>query len=1157
MKDSGKFLLYTGKDGAVKVEVFFQGETVWLTQKAFAELFAVKVPAINKHLKNIFESGELQREATVSKMEIVRAEGARNVAREMEFYKGKVSALEARLKAEAEYEVYRQRQDADYVSDFDREIKRLEGRSFNESNTVERMILVATSGARPHPGPLPIGEGDALREIPPGWGPSIGDELRPARWTYVPATQIPRQPGDVMVEAWVRQALIRLNPEIAAQPDRADEVIFALRAILISVQADGLVRANENFMAWLRGEKTMPFGPNGEHVTVRLVDANPAKNQFVVTNQWVYSSHRGYSQRSAGIVAQPSSAASSGGVSPQEHSPGETPGEPAGGTPALQAAAKRFDLVFVVNGLPLVIGEAKTPTRSAVTWFDGAYQIHEIYEKQAPAMFVPNVFSFASEGKHFRYGSIRMPIDLWGPWRTRENEPEGSLEDVRRTVESMLQPEVVLDVLQNFTVFATDKKHRRIKIICRYQQYFTTNQMIDRVVKGYPKKGLIWHFQGSGKSLLMVFAAQKLRLHPQLGNPTVMIVVDRIDLDTQITGTFNAADVPNMVGVATRQELQTLLAQDVLKVLITTIHKFGEASGKLNERSNIIVMVDETHRTQEGDLGRKMREALPNAFLFGLTGTPINRADRNTFWAFGADEDERGYMSRYSFQESIRDRATLPLHFEAPGVKLKIDRAAIDDAFQQITGELSEQDRDDLAKRAAKMAVLVKNPERIQAVVNHIVKHYQAKVEPNGFKAQVVVFDRECCVLYKRVMDELIGPEASAIVMTGAQHDPPEWKQHVRDKDAEEKLLDRFRDPADPLQFVIVTNKLLTGFDAPIFQVMYLDKPMKDHNLLQAICRTNRTFGQEKTHGLIVDYIGIIDDVARALDFDEKVVQQVVSNIDELRKALPVQVQKCLTLFPGVDRSVGGYEGLMAAQQCLPSNEVRDKFAAEYSVLGKIWEALSPDPCLCPYEKDYRWLTQVYESVKPPSGNGKLLWHALGAKTVELINQNVHLESVRDDVETLVLDAEVLDGILKDADPGKRAREIEIKLIARLKRHLGNPKFTELGERLERIKERHEQGFLNSLQFLKEILELAKEVVEAEKQVDPVEERDKAKEALTELFKEAKNGNTHVIVERVVTDIDDIVKKVRFDGWKTTSQGERQVQRALRRTLLKYKLHTG
>jgi type I restriction enzyme R subunit len=793
---------------------------------------------------------------------------------------------------------------------------------------------------------------DALRY----GGESLGDALRPARWAYASHIDIPRQLSDVMVEPWLREALIRLNPAIAAQPDRADEVIYNLRACLLSVQADGLVRANENCMAWLRGEKTMPFGHNGEHVSVRLVDAvQPTNNRLTVTNQWTFQ---------VGTVE------------------------------------KRFDVVFVVNGLPLVIGEAKTPTRSAVTWFDGAFQINQIYEKEVPAMFVPNVFSFATEGRLFRYGSIRMPIEMWGPWRDDDSQDEGQLQHVQAAVESMLRPAVVLDILQYFTLFATDKKHRRIKIICRYQQYETTNRIVARVVKGYPKKGLIWHFQGSGKSLLMVFAAQKLRLHPQLGNPTVIIVVDRIDLDTQISATFNAADVPNMVGVATRKELQELLGQDVRKVLITTIHKFGEAGGRLNERSNIIVMVDEAHRTQEGDLGRKMREALPNAFLFGLTGTPINRADRNTFWAFGADEDDRGYLSRYSFQDSIRDKATLPLHFEAPEVRLKIDRAAIDEAFREVTGNLSEQDRDDLARRAAKMAVLVKNPERIRAVVQHMMTHYQTRVEPNGFKAQVVVFDRECCVLYKQVMDGLIGPEASAVVMHTNSGDPPAWKQHALDKDAEERLLDRFRDPADPLKFVIVTSKLLTGFDAPILQVMYLDKPMKDHNLLQAICRTNRTFGQEKTHGLIVDYIGIFDDVARALDFDEKAVQQVVSNIDELRKALPVQVQICLAFFAGVDRTVGGYEGLLAAQQSLPNNETRDNFAAAYSVLATIWEALSPDPCLTPYETDYRWFTQVYESVKPPSGNGRLLWHALGAKTVELINENVHVEWVRDDIET-------------------------------------------------------------------------------------------------------------------------------------------------------------
>ena len=966
---------------------------------------------------------------------------------------------------------------------------------FNEENTVEQMVLDTLCGG--------VTSNMVAEELA-----SYGGEIK--GWRFVAAEELPRQHSDVLVESMVRDALIRLNPEIKAQSDRADEVLYRLRTIPLSVQSEGLVRANELFAEWLRGEKSMPFGERGEHTPVRLIDfENLSNNDYVVTNQWVYPVKEG---------------------------------------------GRRFDIIMLVNGIPLVVGEAKTPVRPAVTWVDGASDIHNGYEQSVPQMFVPNVLSFATEGKCYRYGSVRMPIDIWGPWHEGENKAEGTLADVQRSIRSMLRPHVVLDILQNFTLFATDKKHRRIKIICRYQQYEGANLMVARVVKGYPKKGLIWHFQGSGKSLLMVFAAQKLRMHRKLGNPTVMIVVDRIDLDTQITATFNAADIPNMIGAATRQELQSLLAADTRKIIITTIHKFGEADGRLNERSNIIVMVDEAHRTQEGDLGRKMRDALPNAFLFGLTGTPINKRDRNTFWAFGADEDEQGYMSRYSFQDSIRDKATLPLHFEAVDVKLHINKDAIDEAYSQMTDELSELDRDDLAKRAAKMAVLIKAPARVNAICQHIVKHFQEKVEPNGFKAQVVTFDRECCVLYKKAMDELVGPEASAIVMHtqgGKSDEYAEWKLA---KDEEEKLLDRFRDPNDPLKFLIVTSKLLTGFDAPILQVMYLDKPMKDHNLLQAICRTNRVY-PGKTHGLIVDYLGIFDDVATALDFDEEAVQKVITNLDELKKELPGVVARCLAFFPGVDRTVGGYEGLIAAQDCLPDNETRDKFAAEYSVLSRLWEALSPDPCLGPYEKDYKWLTQVYESVKPPSGNGKLLWHALGAKTIELVHENVHLETVRDDLDTLVMDAEVLEGLLDAKDPDKKSKEIEIKLIARLRKHKDNPKFVALGERLEKLKERHEQGLLHSLDFLKELLTLAKEVVQAEKQVDPVDEQAKAKAALTELFAEVKNGKTPVVIERIVNDIDEIVRLVRFPGWQNTKAGEREVQKALRKVIyVKYQV---
>ncbi|HNY42467.1 MAG TPA: type I restriction endonuclease subunit R, partial [Bryobacteraceae bacterium] len=973
---------------------------------------------------------------------------------------------------------------------------------FNEENTVEQLVLDALAN-KDNQWCVSEPQADYLES-------HLSLHLSALKWRFVPAEELPRQHSDVLVESMVRDALIRLNPEIKAQPDRADEVLYRLRTIPLSVQSEGLVRANELFSEWLRGEKTMPFGERGEHTPVRLIDfENLSNNDCVVTNQWVYPVKEG---------------------------------------------GRRFDIVLLVNGIPLVIGEAKAPVRPAVTWVDGASDIHNGYELSVPPMFAPCVFSFATEGKCYRYGTVRMPINIWGPWHEGENKSEGTLADVQRSIRSMLKPQVVLDILQSFTLYATDKKHRRIKIICRYQQYEGANLVVSRVLKGAPKKGLIWHFQGSGKSLLMVFAAQKLRMHPMLGNPTVIVVVDRTDLDTQITATFNAADIPNMIGAATRQELQNLLATDTRKIIITTIHKFAEADGCLNERANIIVMVDEAHRSQEGNLGRKMRDALPGAFLFGLTGTPINKRDRNTFWAFGADEDEQGYMSRYTFQESIRDQATLPLYFEAVDVKLHINKEAIDEAYEQMTDDLNEEDRDDLAKRAAKMAVLIKAPARVNAICQHIVKHFTDKVEPNGFKAQVVTFDRECCVLYKRAIDTLISPEASAIVMHtqgGKSDEHAEWKLT---KDEEEKLLDRFRDPNDPLKFLIVTSKLLAGFDAPVLQAMYLDKPMKEHNLLQAICRTNRIYAG-KTHGLIVDYLGIFDEVATALDFDEKTVQKVISNLDELKKELPGVVGRCLAFFPGVDRSVGGYEGLIAAQDCLPDNETRDQFAAEYSVFSRLWEALSPDTCLGLYAKDYKWLTQVYESVKPPSGNGKLLWHALGAKTIELVHANVHLETVRDDLDTLVMDADVLDGLLDAKDSDKKSKELEIKLIARLRHHKDNPIFIALGERLEKLKERHEQGLLHSLDFLKELLTLAREVVQAEKQVDPVDEQAKAKAALTELFAEVKSGKTPVVVERIVNDIDEIVRLVRFPGWQNTKAGEREVQKALRKVIyVKYQV---
>lgn len=953
--------------------------------------------------------------------------------------------------------------------------------TFNEDNTIEQMTIAT---------------------------------LQSNGWKYIPAEELPREYSDVMVESMVRNALIRLNPEIAAEPSRADEVIYKLRSLILSVQAHDLVTYNEQFKKLIFEENSYPFGKDGRMIPIRffgtLKKEDLELNEYVVTNQWVFPTEEG---------------------------------------------GKRFDIVLLVNGFPVVIGELKTPVRSAVTWVDGASDILN-YEKSVPQMFVCNVFNFATEGKCYRYASINSPLNLWGPWHTPAHKIEGSLADVKISMEDMLTPEKVVDIMQFFTLFATDKKYRKYKIVCRYQQYEAANMIVQRVVAGYPKKGLIWHFQGSGKSLLMVFAAQKLRMIPELKNPTVVIVDDRIDLETQITSTFNATDIPNLASATSKEQLISFFKGDMRKILITTIFKFGEVAEKLNDRDNIILMVDEAHRTQEGNLGEKMRLALPNAFFFGLTGTPINRVDRNTFATFGATEDKSGYMSRYTFSDSVRDKATLPLNFEPVPIELHVDQETLDEEFDILTKNLSDEQKAQLSAKINIKAIFY-NPDRIKKVCEHLVKHFREKIEPNGYKGQLVCFDRECCIRYKEVLDTLMDPEETTVVIDTHDDKEDRFKAYRRSKDEEAKVLDQFRDPHHPLKIVIVTSKLLTGFDAPILQAMYLDKPMKDHTLLQAICRTNRTYDDGKTHGLIVDYTGIFDNVARALDFDEGSMKKIITNILELKKQFPALLKKCLSYFLGVDRTVEGWEGLMAAQECLPTNKEKDTFGADYRVLNRVWNALSPDKFLQDYAADYRWLSKVYESVKPTDGSGKLVWNTLGPKTIELIHKNVTVGEVHDDEAILSLDAEMVEDYIQKSggNPRKIAKKVEISLVSRILAHDSEPRFVKLGEKLEALRLKHEQGLITSIEFLKSLLELAKEAAEAEKEVVPENEMDKGKAALTELFNSVKNRATPVIVERIVKDIDDIVRIVRFDGWQDTMAGRQEVKKALRSVVwIKYKI---
>lgn len=950
----------------------------------------------------------------------------------------------------------------------------------------------------------------------------IRDEVVKLGATSISGADLDRETKDVLLTGWVRDALARLNPDIADDPDKAEQVLYQLNGIVREArQNPHPITQNEEFMSWLLEGKSLPLGEDGEHVTIRFFDFDdPAANEWIVSTEVTF---------------------------------------------ARKQVSKRFDLVIWCNGFPLVVGEAKNPTRPSESWMDGAAQIHDDYEQTVAPFFVPNVFVFATEGRGLRYGSVGMPIEKWGPWRDETaagGHPKSGIAAVQEAVRGLLNPVSVLEFLRFFTTFATDKKHRKIKIIARFQQFQGANAIVERVREGTVKTGLIWHFQGSGKSLLMLFASLKLKSLPEAKNPTILIIVDRTDLDTQITGTFNASDVAGLVSTDSRVELQELLRAGARKIIVTTIQKFQDVKVDAtppdvwDDRHNIIALVDEAHRTQEGDLGARLRTALPNAFRFGLTGTPINKRDRNTFALFGHPGDEGGYLSKYSFQDSIRDGATLPLHFEVRPSSMKIDQDAIDTAFAELADseDLSEKERADLSKRAASIERLIKAPNRIRMIAEDIAEHFTTKVEPEGFKAQVVAYDKEACVAYKTALDKILDPEISTIVMSKSRDSNPEWAKWEPTPDEQKVIVDRFNDPSDPLKILIVTAKLLTGFDAPILYCQYLDKTLKEHTLLQAICRTNRVYPPRKTHGLIVDYLGVFDDTMKSLDFDEKSVRRVITNLDELEGQLEPAMRDALGFFPGVDRTIHGYEGLIAAQQALADDETKDEFAGAYSVVSQLFEALSPRPVVNPYRADFVWLTDVYRSVKPPDNTGRLRWIALGPKTLEIINSNIQVE-IPAKTETIVLNADTIEDYLSGHRSDIDAEEIAKAITARIAKHRGNPKFVALGKRLNALREKYSDLQQANLDFLRELLELAKDTVAAENEIEELPPEELGKAALTELFEAVKTEETPIIVENVVHEIDEVVRATRFTGWQGTHEGEREVQKALRRTLyIKFKI---
>lgn len=659
-------------------------------------------------------------------------------------------------------------------------------------------------------------------------GPDLAhDGVSPERASY----------ADVVLRGRLRAAVARLNPSLPATA--CDEVV----AKVARFESASLVENNRRFHRLLTsGVDVEHAGAEGTvHDIARLVDFDDAgTNDWLAVNQFTVVEDR---------------------------------------------RERRPDVVVFVNGLPLGVLELKNPADPNATCRKAFNQL-ETYKSQIPSLMAYNEVLVASNDWEARLGSLTAGWDRYMAWRTVDGDevlPKGELE-LPTLLLGVFDKSRLLDLVRSFVVFEDDGE-RVVKKLAQYHQFHAVRKAVVETVtasavEGDRRAGVVWHTQGSGKSLSMTFFAGKIALAPEMANPTIVVLTDRNDLDEQLFGTFSAcSDLlrQNPVQAESRDHLRDLLKVASGGVVFTTIQKFAPPEGErvhplLSDRRNIVFIADEAHRSQYDFIdgfARHMRDALPNATFIGFTGTPISSADKDTTAVFG------DYIDIYDVQRAVEDQATVPIYYEARLAKIQLDEALkpkLDNEFEEVTEDEEYSRREKLKSKWARLEAMVGARQRLELVARDIVEHFEQRQEVIEGKAMVVCMSRRICVeLYEEIIkirpawhstDDAQG--SIKVVMTGSASDPESWQQHIRNKPRRKDLAKRVRNAKDPLKIVLVRDMWLTGFDAPALHTMYIDKPIRGHGLMQAIARVNRVFG-DKPGGLVVDYLGIADQLKKAL----------------------------------------------------------------------------------------------------------------------------------------------------------------------------------------------------------------------------------------------------------------------------------------------------
>lgn len=779
----------------------------------------------------------------------------------------------------------------------------------------------------------------------------------------------------------------------------------------------------------------------------------------------------------------------------------------------------RPDLVIFINGMPIAVLECKSPFKDGnsnenVGKYDGYEQLKRYmnlrdanYIEGAQRLFYTNFITGILNKYTAFIGTISSGYKHYVQWKDAYPLENTKVSDYKETPQNILlqgvfKKENLLDIMQNFIVYDLDKENSiKIKKVCRYQQFRAVGKCMKRILEGktpLQKGGVVWHTQGSGKSLTMVFLARKVRSTKKISDATLVVVTDRTDLDKQIFETFQN-NLTNTTPVRSESigEMKELLRNSNAQIITTTIQKFQSEKEEdnivglsdeeknnignlyfekeyeiLSTKNNVIVMSDEAHRSQYSSTAANLRNALPNATFIGFTGTPIDKEDKSTPRTFGS------YIDKYSIKDAVKDGATVKIVYEGRRPDLHIKGETLEDIFEREFSDRSDDEKEAIKNKYANKRTVVEADDRIEEIAKDMLKHYKDYIYPNGFKAQIVCVSRDACVKYynalKAHMKEITGEDLECkVIFSGSQNDKPYLKEHHTTSKEQEEILKEFKKSTSEskLCFIIVKDMLLTGFDAPIEQVMYLDRPLKEHTLLQAIARVNRTCGDRKKCGYVIDYYGVLDFLEEALSiFDKDELGSPMESMDSLHNEMLSYRENVMRMFTGVDKN--NIDDLV---KIIEPEDKRAEFEVAYKKFAGAVESLMPGNVSKDILNDVKWLSYIRAAAKMRyNPQDKLDISDCGEKVKEIISKHLESSGVISWISPITLfEADFEMQIEKNMSDEAVASSMEhaAKNVINVKMDENPVYFTSLLEKLSQILEETKNDWAEKKARLKEFID--------------------------------------------------------------------------------------